>query len=129
MTKYVEELTVAHEELNELADKLRERTGKYTNEFTTLAYGRVMFAMNILGAYVGEVCDLEMVASTLDHAEEWLEGVTDHLRENEPADYENFPAEDVEQAFKIVSKARDVIEEDVPRPDDLTKLLRALGAL
>lgn len=129
MTKYFEELTVAHEELNELADKLREHTGKYTNEFTTLAYGRVMFAMNILGAYVGEVCDLEMVASTLDHAEEWLEGVTDHLRENEPADYENFPVDDVEQAFKIVSKARDVIEEDVPRPDDLTKLLRALGAL
>lgn len=128
MTKYQVEFEKAHDELNELADKLRERTGVYTNEYTTLAYGRVMFEMNILGAYFEDAVDVQMVASTFDDGEIWLGGVSDHIRENEPKDAENFPFELIDEALKIVTEIRDLIQEDVPR-DPFMALMRQLGAM
>lgn len=128
MTKYQVEFEKAYDELNELADKLRERTGVCTNEYTTLAYGRVMFEMNILGAYVGDAVDVQMVASTFDDGEAWLGGVSDHIRENEPKDAENFPFELIDEALEIVTEIRDLIQEDVPR-DPFMALIRQLGAM
>lgn len=128
MTKYQVEFEKAHEKLNELADKLRERTGVYTNEYTTLVYGRVTFELNILGAYLDDVVDLEVVASTFDDGEAWLGGVSDHIRDNEPKDAENFPFELIDEAFEIVNEIRDLIQEDVPREPSVA-LMRQLGAM
>lgn len=128
MTKYQVEFEKAHDELNELADKLRERTGVYTNEYTTLAYGRVMFEMNILGAYLEDAVDVQMVASTFDDGEIWFGGVSDHIRENEPEDAENFPFELIDEALEIVTDIRELIIEDVPR-DPFAMLMRQLGAM
>lgn len=128
MTKYQVEFEKAHDELNELADKLRERTGVYTNEYTTLAYGRVTFELNILGAYLGDAVDLEVVASTFDDGETWFGGVSDHVRENEPKDAENFPFELIDEALELVTEIRDLIQEDVPR-DPFMALMRQLGAM
>lgn len=128
MTKYQVEFEKAHEKLDDLANKLRERTGKYTNEYTTLAYGRVMFEMNILGAYLDDAVDLEVVASTFDDGEAWLGGVSDYVRENEPKDAENFPFELIDEALEIVTEIRDLIQEDVPR-DPFVALMRQLGAM
>lgn len=128
MTKYQVEFEKAYDELNELTDKLRERTGVYTNEYTTLAYGRAMLEVNILGAYLGDVVDVQMVAATFDDGEAWLGGVSDHVRENEPKDAENFPFELIDEALEIVTDIRELIIEDVPR-DPFMALMRQLGAM
>lgn len=128
MAKYKVEFEKAHEKLDELATKLRERSGVYANEYTTLAYGRVTFEMNILGAYLEDAVDLEVVASTFDDGEAWLGGVSDHVRDNEPKDAENFPFELIDEAFGIVNEIRDLIQEDVPR-DPFVALMRQLGAM
>lgn len=128
MTKYQVEFEKAHEKLDELANKLRERSGVYANEYTTLAYGRVTFELNILGAYLGDAVDLEVVAATFDDGEVWLGGVSDHVRENEPKDAENFPFELIDEALEIVTEIRDLIQEEVPR-DPFAMLLRQLGAM
>lgn len=128
MTKYQVEFEKAHEKLDDLADKLRERTGVYTNEYTTLAYGRVMFELNILGAYLDDAVDLEVVAGTFDEGEAWLGSVSDYVRENEPKDAENFPFELIDEALEIVTDIRDLIDEDVPR-DPFMALMRQLGAM
>lgn len=128
MTKYQVEIEKAQDELNELANKLRERTGVYANEYTTLAYGRVMFEMNILGAYLEDAVDLEVVASTFDDGEAWLGGVSDYVRDNEPKDAENFPFELIDEALEIVTDIRDLIEEDVPR-DPFMGFMRQIGAM
>lgn len=128
MTKYEVEFKKAHEKLDELATKLRERSGVYANEYTTLAYGRVTFEMNILGAYLLDAVDLDVVASTFDDGEAWLGGVSDHIRDNEPKDAENFPFELIDEAFEIVNEIRDLIQEDAPR-DPFVALMRQLGAM
>lgn len=126
MTEYTKKFMEAQIELNKLAEDIRVVAGNVGNEYNVLLYGRLVFALNVLGAYEADVCKLEMVAKALDDAERWTEGVYEYIEEHDPQDAETFHNEIAERAHEIVSNLRDEIEDDVPRESEFERFVRMM---
>lgn len=127
MTNYTDKFMEAQIELNKLAEDIRVVAGRVGNEYNVLLYGRLVFVLNVLGAYEADACKPEMVAKALDDAERWTDGAYEYIEEHDPQDAETFHNEISERAHEIVSNLRDEIEDEVPRELDIERLLRMMA--
>lgn len=127
MTEYTKKFMEAQNELNGLAEGIRVTAGRVGNEYNVLLYGRLVFVLNVLGAYEADACKLEMVAKALDDAERWTDGAYEYIESHDPQDAETFSNDVAERAHEIVSNLRDEIEDDVPRELDIERLLRMMA--